>query len=177
MVIDMKIKLSKATIYLLLLVVVALLYVFLYMVPAQSELTMLQSEISLYQAQNATWQQYLTDSTPLESDIASIQEQIDELNATGYTNGSTVNFAINEALQRFQVSLTSVSLDSTTTFENYQVLPINVTVSGSLENILSFLEYFEGNTEGSYMVRGTSIELSGHTANASALIYLCTPNL
>lgn len=171
------ITLSKATIYLIVLAVVAIVYLFAFFTPAQADLGVLKSELALFNAQNATYREYLTDSSPLEADIAAIQEQIDELNANGYTNGSTVNFTISDAIQRYQVSLTAVSLDSVTTFENYRVLPINLSMSGSLENILAFIEHFEQDEEGSYMVRGSSIELAGQTANAAVVIYLCTPNL
>lgn len=171
------ISFSRLTIVMLALLVIIVAYVFLYFVPAQSELTMLRSELTLYNTENTVYRQYLTDSTPLENEIAAIEAEIATLRAEGYVNDSSVNFVISDAIQRYQISLSSVSLDSASTFEGDRVLPINLTVSGSFENLMDFIAYFENNEDGSYMVRGVSYEVSGQNVNASVVVYLCTPNL
>ena len=47
----------------------------------------------------------------------------------------------------------------------------------TVADILKFIEYFENNKEGSYLVRGSCIEVTGNTCNANLVIYLCTPNM
>ena len=170
-------SLSKVTLFMLLLLVAVIIYVFAYFMPAQSTMTMLRSETSLYTAESAIYRQYVADVSPLEADIEAIQNQIDELNPTGYINDSTVSFKISDAIQRYRISLTSVSLESVTTFEDHRALPINLTLSGELSNILKFVQHFENDTEGSYLVRGSAIDISGAIANATLVIYLCTPNI
>lgn len=177
--IDMKKKfsLSKVTVVMLLLLVVLVVYVFAYFVPAQSELNMLRAELAVFNAEANIYKQYLSDSTPLENDIQSIQDQIDELNDTGYINDSTVSFEISDAIQRYSISLSSVSLDTVTTYDGHRVLPMNLTMTGNFEDVLKFIDHFENDEEGSYLVRGSAIEISGNTTNASLVIYLCTPDL
>ena len=170
-------SLSKLTIVMLLLLVAVIVYVFVYFMPAQTTLTMLRSEISLYTAESAMYRKYVSDVTPLEADIEAIQSEIDELNSTGYINDSTVSFKISDAIQRYRISLSSVSLEPVTTYEEHRALPINLNISGELSNILKFIEHFENDTEGSYLVRGSAIEISGTTTNATLVIYLCTPDI
>lgn len=172
-----KFSLSKVTVVMLLLMVVLIAYVFIYFMPAQSKLTQLRAEIAVNNAESAIYRQYLQDVSPLEADIEAIQKEIDTLNAEGYTNDSTVSFEISDAIQRYRVSLSSVSLDAVTTFEEHRALPINLIISGELENILKFIEHFENDQEGSYLVRGSSIDISGTTATAALVIYLCSPDM
>lgn len=172
-----KFALSKVTIVMLILLVAVVVYVFAYFTPAQSTAAMLRSELALHNAEAAIYQEYLADPSPLEADIQALQQQIDELNTTGYTNDSNVSFKISDAIQRYRISLTSVSLESVTTFEDHRALPINLTLSGELSNILKFVQHFENDTEGSYLVRGSAIDISGAIANATLVIYLCTPNI
>ena len=75
-----KITLTPATFVVLGLLVVLVVYFFAFFSPAQAELATLRADISLANAQSATYQQYLTDSSSLEADIAAIQAEIDELN-------------------------------------------------------------------------------------------------
>lgn len=171
------VSLSKFTVVMLILLVAVIVYVFVYFVPAQSTAAMLQSEIALFNAESSIYKEYVADVSPLEADIADLQNQIDELNATGYINDSTVSFKISDAIQRYKISLTSVTLEAATTYKEHRALPINLTISGELDNILKFIEYFENNTEGSYLVRASAIEIAGNTTNASLVIYLCTPNV
>lgn len=177
MTMNKKFALSKVTVVMLLLLVACLIYVFAYFMPAQNTATMLRSETALFTAESSVYRQYIDDVTPLEADIKELQKQIDELNATGYINDSTVSFKISDAIQRYKIALTAVTLESVTTFEVHRALPINLTISGELDNILKFIEYFENNTEGSYLVRGSYIEIAGNTTNANLVIYLCTPNM
>lgn len=172
-----KITLTPATFVVLGLLVVLVVYFFAFFTPAQAELATLRADISLANAQSATYQQYLTDSSSLEADIAAIQAEIDELNETGYTNDSNVSLVISDAIQRYRISLTSVSLDSVTTYEEHRALPINLTMSGDMNDILKFISHFENNEDGSYLVRAASMQTNGTTTTANLLIYLCTPNV
>lgn len=172
----MKKKLSPLTLIIPALLLVLVVYFFVYLMPAQNDLTRMQTEISLANAQAAMYETYLSDTSPLEADIAAIQAEIDELNNTGYTNDSTVSLVISDAIQRYSVSLSSIALNSVTTYEDYRALPINLTVSGSMENILQFISHFENNKDGSYLVRSASMSTNGTVTNANLLIYLCTPN-
>lgn len=170
-------KMSKSAIAIVLMLVALAVYCFVYMMPAQTELIAMQAEMSVANVQANAYRQYLNDLSPLEADIAAIQAEIDELNAEGYINDSTVSFEISSAIQKCQVALSSVSLQTPTTYEDHRVLPINLTMSGDLENILKFISLFENDEEGSYLVRSTSIDMAGKTANATMVVYLCTPNV
>ncbi len=172
-----KFSLSKVTIVMLLLMVALIVYAFVYFVPAQSLLTQLRAEIAVNNTESAIYRQYLEDVSPLEADIEVIQKEIDQLNAEGYTNDSTVSFKISDAIQQYKISLSSVSLEEVTTFKEHRALPINLTMTGELENILKFIEHFENDQDGSYLVSGSVIEISGTTTTATLVIYLCTPNL
>ena len=176
--IDMKkLKISKSIIAIALMLLVLAVYCLVYMVPAQTELIAMQAEMSVANVQANSYRQYLNDLTPLENDIAALQAEIDKLNAEGYINDSTVSFEIADAIQKCQVSLSSVSLLASTTFEEHRVLPINLTMTGDMENILKFISIFENDEEGSYLVRSTEIEIAGNNAKASLMVYLCTPNV
>lgn len=170
-------SLSKGTIVMLLLLVVVIVYVFVYFMPAQTTMTMLRSETSLFTAESAIYGQYVADLSPLEADIKAIQDEIDALNADGYINDSTVSFKISDAIQRYKISLSAVSLEPVTTFEEHRALPINLTLSGNLSDILQFIDHFENDAEGSYLVRASAIEIAGNTTTAILVIYLCTPNI
>lgn len=170
-----KLKLSPTTIVMLVMLLVAVLYLFLYFIPSQSELTLIRAETSLANIEMATYKAYLADTTPLENDIAAIQAEIDEMNDTGYTNDSTVSLVISDAIQRYSVSLSSVTLSSVTNIDGNNALPINVAITGTMENILSFISHFENNEAGSYLVRAASMEINGERCTASLVIYLCTP--
>ena len=170
-------SLSKVTVVMLILLVALAVYGFAYFLPAQSNMTLLRTETALFTAESAMYRQYVADTTPLETDIDAIQKQIDEMNATGYTNDSTVSFEISDAIQRYKVSLSSVSLEAVTTYKDHRALPINLTLSGEMNNILKFIQHFENDKDGSYLVRGSTIEIAGNTVNASLVIYLLTPNI
>ena len=173
----MKKSFSKSVVFIVAVVLILAGYCVLYMVPAQNELIQLRAETTVANAEASIYRQYLNDLSPLEADIASIQKEIDSLHADGYVNDSNVSFEIGNAIQRYNISLSSVTLDNVTTFEGHRALPINVTMTGELDNILKFISHFENNPEGSYLVRGSSIEISGYTTKASVSIFLCTPDM
>lgn len=170
-------SLSKTTVYLLLLIVALLIYVFVYFMPAQSQLALLRSEISLFNVETATYREYLQDSSPLEADIQAIQDEIDRMNAEDYTNDSTVSFEIGDAIQRYKVSLVSINIESPSVQDDYRILPINLQMTGDMENLQKFISHFENNEDGSYLVHGTAFEIAANTTELSMVIYLCTPNV
>lgn len=169
------ISFSPVTIVMLLLLVVVGVYYFTYFIPAQSELTMLRSEITLNKAETDLFEQYIADVTPLEADIAALQEEIDKLNEDGYVNDANVSLVISNAIQRYNISLTSVSLSKVTTYEEHRALPINLTMVGTLDDIIKFISHFENNTDGSYLVRASYMEINSKETTANLLIYLLTP--
>ena len=170
-----KFPISKTTIYLVLLVIVLIVYIFAYFMPAQQEIGLMKSEIAVYNAETAVYRQYLEDPSVLEADIAAIQAEIDRMHAEDYTNDSSVSFEISGAIQRYRLSVSSVTLDNPTTINGYRALPINVAVSGELENLLNYISHFEDNEEGAYLAQGATIQISGNRASATLLFYLCTP--
>ena len=172
-----KFSLSKTSIYLILLVVALVVYVLVYFIPVQSQLTAIKSDIALYNAETAIYRQYLEDSSPLEADIQAIRDEIARMNTEDYTNDSTVSFVIGDAIQRYKISLVSISIDKVTVLDGYRALPINLTMTGNMENIQKFISHFENNQDGSYLVHGTSFEVYSSYVTASMVIYLCTPNV
>ena len=172
-----KFTFSAVTIFMLVLMAVLIVYCFAYMLPARTEMTTLQADLTLSNAQTAMYQDYLADPSPLEADIAAIQAEIDRINAEDYTNDSTVSLVISDAIQRYRISLSSVSLDAVTTIDDHRALPIHLTMTGDMADILQFIEHFENNEDGSYLVQGAALETNGTTTTANLLIYLCTPNL
>ena len=169
--------LSKSTIAIIVMLLTLAVYCVAYMVPAQNELIAMRAEMSVATAEANIYRQYLNDLSPLEADIAAIQAEIDKLNAEAYTNDSNVSFVISDVIQKCKVSLSSVSLQSETTFDGHRVLPINLSMTGQLENILKLISTFENNKEGSYLVRSATIDIAGSNAKATLVIYLCTPNM
>ena len=177
MIMNKKFSLSKPILIALAILVVLAVYCFAFMIPGQTALTAKRAELAVANAESALYRQYLTDLSPLESDIEAIQAEIDKLHAEGYINDSNVSFKIGDAIQRYRVSVSSVSLGNVTTFEGHRALPINIAMKGELENILKFIKHFENDEEGSYLVRGTSMEIFANTTTASMVIYLCTPDM
>lgn len=170
-------SITKTGAYLIFLIVVLIAYIFIYFLPAQNQLQTLQSEIALYNAETAVYREYLADPSILEAEIAAVQTEIDRMNAEDYTNDSNVSFIIGDAIQRFDVSLSSVSLSEESDFNDHRALPINISLSGELNNVYKFVDYFEHNQNGSFLVQNVSIKLGKTNATATMVIYLCTPNL
>ena len=172
-----KFSLSKTRIYLICLVIALVGYALVYYIPARSQLAAMQTDIALYNAETAIYRQYLEDPSPLEADIQAIWDEIARMNAEDYTNDSTVSFAIGDAIQRYKISLVSISIDKVTKVDGYRTLPINLTMTGSMENLQKFIAHFENNQDGSYLVHGTAFEIYSNYVSASMVIYLCTPSV
>lgn len=177
MIMKKKFSFSAVTVYMIALALILVGYLLFYFVPARAEIRSLKSQISLSNAEAATYKKYLTDSTLLEADIQSIQDEIERLHTEGYVSNSTVNFEISNAIQLYNISLNSVALDSVTTIKENKALPISLSLTGKLEDVLGFIRYFEQNKDGSYMVASTSIKISGPAVSTSIVIYLLTPNV
>lgn len=170
-------SLSRTTLYLLLLVAALLVYVFVYFIPAQSQMAAIRSEISLFNAETAIYREYLQDPSPLEADIQAIQEEINRMNAEDYINDSTVSFEIGDAIQRYKIKLVSINIDNVIEQDDYRILPINLSMTGDMNNLQKFISHFENDKDGSYLVHGSSFEITANTTAASMVIYLCTPNV
>lgn len=168
-------KFSSVTVVLLLMIVIAAVYYFLFFVPGQSELNSIRSETAVHTAEASVYESYLNDTAALEEEIAQVQEELDDLRANGYVNDSTVSLLIGNAIQRYNVSLTSMSLTEETTIADFRALPINVVVSGNFDDILDFIAHFENDTQGSYLVHAASLKTNGDLTTADIVIYLCTP--
>ena len=159
----------------LILLVVMLLYFFLYFQPTRLAMTTMQADTLIYKTEASIYQPYLTDHAPLKQQIADSEAKIDELHKTGYTNDSSVSLVIGEAIQRFNVSLNSIQLSEPTTIEEYRALPINLALTGTLEDTLAFINYFENNEDGSYLVHAVSTAINGDTCKTELVMYLCSP--
>lgn len=171
------VKIPVTTIVMAVILVVALVYVLVFFGPAQAELAALRADLAVANAEAATYKTYLDDPSILQDQIDEIQAQIDELNDSAYTNQSNVSLVISDAIQRFNVSLSSISLSSETDIDGNKALPLNLSISGGMENIVDFIKYFENNEQGSYLVRSTALEINGSRCTANLVIYLCTPNV
>ena len=99
--IDMKkgFSLSAGTIFMLLLLLALVIYCFAYFLPAQNTLNMLKTETSLFNMEASIYEEYIADNSPLEKDIKSIQNEIDELHATGYINVKEVAWPLETSAQ------------------------------------------------------------------------------
>ena len=140
-------------------------------------MTEIRSQIAVHNAESSVYRQYVDDVTPLEEDIAAIQAEIDELHKNGYINDSTVGMVINEAIQRYNISIKSISLEEATISGEYRVLPIHLSFSGTYTSVLAFISHFENNSDGSYMVQATSLSLANNNCSGAIVIYLCTPSV
>lgn len=172
-----KLPLSPVACVLLLLLLVVAVYALVYYPKAQSEVLALRTDVMLNESQVQLYEQYLADSTPLQKEIDALQKEIDKLHSEGYVNESNVSLAISDAVQRYSISLTSVTLSSVTTYKNFRALPINLSIYGDLENVRQFIQHFESNQDGSYVVRGVNMDISAYSAEAAIVIYLCTPSV
>lgn len=173
----MKKSFSFVTIVLIVMMAVLLFYCFAYFIPAQRDMTEIRAQISVHNAETAVYRKYVDDVTPLEEDIAAIQAEIDELHKSGYVNDSTVGMVINEAIQRYNISIKSISLGEKTTVDGWKTLPIHLNFTGTYESVLAFISHFENNTDGSYMVRGATLSVTNNNCSGAIVIYLCTPSV
>ena len=172
-----KLPLSGFTMVMLAVLAAALVYCFIYLIPVQNDMNALRGEIAVAAAEADIYGQYIADPESLLADIEAAEQEIAQLHANGYINDSNVSFRIGDAIQRYHVSLTSVTLQEVMGFDGNRVLPINVVMTGELQNVLDFISYFENDDEGSYLVRGSSIEMAANTAKVSLTIFLCTPDM
>jgi len=174
-----KVNLSIFAVVAILLSIVVILYFFLYMAPAKQQQAVIQAETRLFDAQAQLIQPYLEDHTPLEQDIADIQAVIDDLHAHGYTNEGTVNTVIAQAITRYQIELTSLTLGETIDYDDaHRALPINMTIRGTRQDVLDFIAFFENNQEGSFLIRTASFQVAGQDQCSMTLtMYLCAPSV
>ena len=165
---------SPVTLVLLAWVVVLAVYAFAYYIPAQAEMKLLNADVATMRTEAEALDQYLTNSNQLKKEIEALEKEIDKINGE-YVNDANVNMVISDAIQRYEISLSSVTLDSVTTYEGLRALPINLSLHGTTEHILQFIEHFEKSEDGSYVVRGVSLDVNAYSTDASMVLYLCTP--
>ena len=171
-----KLPVSPMLLVLLLLLVVLVVYAVAYFIPAQRELALMRADVAITEAEANVYQNYLNDSSPLQKEIDALENELAKM-ADEYTNDSNVNFVISQAIQTYNVSLASVSLSSVETYNGHRALPINLKIKGTTDNILQFIQYFETNTAGSYVVRGISMKATAARTEAEIILYLCTPSV
>lgn len=170
-----KFPISPVAMFFLAVLLILVIYCFYYLFPARNEMNSISAEIAVNNAEANIYRPYVDDTSELEAQIAAIEDEIARLHAEGYVNDSTVSLTLAQAVQDYKMSLNSVSLGETTKIDGHRALPINISMSGSLENVLSFISHFENDTEGSYIVRASTLQISGSTARTTVVLYLCTP--
>lgn len=169
-----KMPVSPVLLTLLLLLVVMVIYAVSYFIPAQSELTLMRADVAVAEAEAKIYESYLNDPSHLQKEIDALEDELAKM-SNDYTNDSNVNFEISQAIQMYDVSLASVSLSTVETYNGHRALPINLTIKGTTENILQFIQHFETNMIGSYVVRGVAMETTAARTEADIVLYLCTP--
>ncbi len=168
-------KLSLLPVVAVSLLLVLLIYYFQYMVPAQNEMNRIRTEIALLRAQISTVNGYINNSEGLVNEINSTLAEIEELNKNGYTNASNVNSVISKAIKDNNVTLHSISLEKATVSNGVSMLPIKIDCIGKSEDVFSFIEFFEKNTDGAYIVQSLQTEYTSTYCTASIVLHLCTP--
>ena len=171
-----KLPISPVACVLLVWLVALAVYAFAYYLPAQTEMKLLRNDVAIKRTEAELFEQYLTNSAPLEQEIDQLEQEIADINDS-YINDANVNFVISDAIQRFEISLTSVTLNSATTYNGMRALPINLALRGTTENILQFVDFFENNKDGAFVVRGVTMNVSAFTTDANIVLYLCTPSV
>lgn len=171
-----KLPVSPVTLVLLVWLVVLAVYAFAYYIPGQAEMNALNADVAVMRGEVELLDQYLNNSAPLEQDIKDLKKEIDKINGE-YVNDANVNMAINDAIQRFNVSLSSVTLDSVTTYNGMRALPINLSLRGTTENILAFVSHLENSQDGAFVVRGVGVNVNAYSTEANMVLYLCTPSV
>lgn len=170
-------KFSSVTVILLVFAAVLLFYVFSYFRPAQQELALMEADLTLAKRQVEIYSKYISDPSGIQAEIDALQAEIDTLHDEGYVNESNVGLAINEAIQRYRIQLSSISLGTHTTVGGNLALPINMNISGTYDDIMDFISHFENHSEGSYLVHGVSMSISGSNCTVAMTLYLCTPGV
>lgn len=171
-----KLPISPVLCVLLVWLVALAVYGFVYFIPAQAEMNLLRSDVAVKRTESELFEQYLTNSAPLQKEIEALEKEIDKINDS-FVNDVNVNFVISDAIQRFEISLSSVTLDSVTTHNGMRALPINLSLHGTTENILQFIDFFENSEDGSFVVRGVSLDVNAYSTDANIVLYLCTPSV
>lgn len=171
-----KLQISPVLCVLLVWLVALAVYGFAYFIPDQVEMNLLRNDVTRKRNEAELFEQYLTNSAPLEKEIDVLEQEIDKVNDS-FVNEANVNFVISDAIQRFQISLTSVTLESATTYNGMRALPINLKLRGTTENILQFIDFFEKSEEGSFVVRGVLMDMSAYSTDANISLYLCSPSV
>lgn len=168
-------KISLLPIVAVSLLLILLVYYFQYMIPAQAEMNRLNTEIALLRAQAATVRGYINNSEGLQNEINSTLDEIEELNKNGYTNASNVNTVISRAIKENNITLRSIQLEKTTVSGNTEMLPIRIDFIGKSEDVFNFIEFFEKNTDGAYIVNSMQVENTSTYCTVSVVLHLCTP--
>lgn len=171
-----KLPISPVACLLLLWLVVLAVYGFAYFIPAQEEMNLLRSDVALKRNEAELFEQYLSNSAPLQKEIDALEQEIDQINDS-FINNANVNFVISDAIQRYAVSLSSVTLDNVTTYNGMKALPINLVMQGEPQNVLDFIAHFENSEDGSFVVRNVSFKINAYTTSATIVLYLCTPSV
>lgn len=170
-----KFPISPVAMFFLAVLLILVIYCVYYLFPTRNEMSAISAEIAVNNAEANIYRPYVDDTSDLEAQIAAIEAEIAQLHAEGYVNDSSVSLTLAEAVQEYKISLSAVSLSATTNIDGHRALPINISMSGSLENVIRFISHFENDTEGSYIVRASSLQISGSTARTTVVLYLCTP--
>lgn len=171
-----KLPVSPVTLVLLVWLVVLAVYAFAYYIPGQAEMNALNADVAVMRGEVELLDQYLNNSAPLEQDIKDLEKEIDKISEE-YVNDGNVNMVISDAIQRYQVSLSSVTLGSVTTYNGLRALPINLSLHGTTEDILAFISHFENSEDGAFVVRGVSLDVNAYSTDANMVLYLCTPSV
>lgn len=152
------------------------LYCYLYFIPARQEAMLIESEIKLHEIERSTYTPYLNNHDPIIHDIAVLENEIEALHRNGYVDESEVSLILGEAILQYHVTLNNLSIGQPTTYKECSALPIQMSIYGTQNDILSFVSYFENDTEGSYIVQSISMDLDEQNeCSASVTMYLCTP--
>ena len=170
-----KLPISPVAIFFLVVLLVLVIYCLYYLFPTRNEITAIRGEIAVNNAEADIYRPYVDDTSELEAQIAEIEDEIAQLHADGYVNDSSVSLTLVEAVQEYNISLSAVSLGEPTKIDGHRALPINISMSGSLENVIRFISHFENDSVGSYIVRSSSLQISGSIARTTVVLYLCTP--
>lgn len=151
------------------------LYCYLYFMPAQKEAALIQTEIRVHEMEQQVYAPYVGDHSPIEDNIDETQAEIDRLHQEGYVTESEVSLILGQAILDYNVTLNELSIGSSTDYQGYRALPLEMELSGRQEDLLNFMSFFENHEEGSYIIQAASMSLGAGRCSASVIMYLCTP--
>ena len=103
------------------------------------------------------------------------KREIADLRENAFTNERSVNLVVSKAIQEYKVELTAMTVDAATTMNDNAALPIHLTFTGKVDDVLNFIAFFENNTDGPYLINGATMKVVDDEANATVTMYLCTP--